>query len=153
MAPFASFDELKERLDWTLDADETRIAKAALDDLSGWARHYGRAWPDPSRAPQLVRTLVLGAAVRYMRNPEGYVQSRAGDETLGWSDLGDRAGSAHFNDDEITALAAMSGKSKLLSAPISAWGPQRKRHAGTGTVPVSGGGKQFPLFSDPASPW
>jgi len=36
----------------------------------------------------LVRTLVLRCAARYMRNPDGYVTSRAGDETLTWSDIG-----------------------------------------------------------------
>ncbi|WNV90308.1 hypothetical protein [Umezawaea sp. Da 62-37] len=151
MEPFATLDQLKIRLDWTLDDDEERLGAAALDDLSGWARHYGRAWPDPLAAPQLVRTLVLGAAVRYMRNPDGYVTSRAGDETLTWAELGDNAGSAHFNRDELRALTSMSGKTALLSAPISTWGPQRKRDASY--VPVVGGGKPFPMFSSPDDPW
>ncbi|WP_329793878.1 hypothetical protein V1227_18910 [Lentzea sp. DG1S-22] len=151
MEPFATLEQLKARLDWTLDEDEERLGAAALDDLSGWARYYGRPWPDPLTAPQLVRTMVLGAAVRYMRNPEGYVTSRAGDETLTWSELGDRAGSAHFNSDELRALTSMSGKTSLLTAPVTAWNSRPKPVAGY--VPVTGGGKPFPMFSDPESPW
>ncbi|XVS66068.1 hypothetical protein ACQPYE_08445 [Actinosynnema sp. CA-299493] len=151
MEPFATLDQLKARLDWTLDEDEERLGAAALDDLSGWARHYGRPWPDPLAAPQLVRTLVLGAAVRYMRNPEGYVTSRAGDETLTWAELGDRAGSAHFNRDELRALTSMSGKTALLTAPVTSWATRPKSDASY--VPVTGGGKPFPMFSDPESPW
>ena len=82
MEPFATLDELKFRLPWTLDTDEERDASGALEDASDLARGYGRDWVDAPDAPRLVRTLVLKAVKRYMNNPEGITQSRAGDETL-----------------------------------------------------------------------
>jgi len=62
-------------LDWALDEDERRLAASALEDASDLAREYGRDWT-PETVPRLVRTLVLAACVRYLRNPDGYTQSR-----------------------------------------------------------------------------
>jgi hypothetical protein len=150
--PFATLDELTGRLDWTLDADELRIAAGALEDASDLARGYGRDW-DAATAPRLVRTLVLKACKRYMPNPNGYTQSRAGDETLGWNDAaGENAGTVYFTADEQKLLKGLAGKAPgLVSAPITAWGPQRK--AQVGLVPVQGGQKPFPLFADEVDPW
>lgn len=138
MAVFATLDELKNRLDWTLDADEERIAQAALEDASDLACYYGKDW-EPATAPRMVRTLVLRACKRYMDNPQGYTQSRAGDETLGWSDAhGENAGTVYFTKEEQDLLRGLAGRqSGIYSTPISAWGPQRKT---SGTVPVDYGG-------------
>ncbi|MFG1602851.1 hypothetical protein [Actinoplanes sp. NPDC049265] len=143
---------MTQRLDWALDPDETRIAAAALEDASELARSYGRDW-DTASAPRLVRTLVLKACRRYMNNPNGYTQSRAGDETLGWSDAaGENAGTVYFTEEEQKLLRGLAGKSpSLASVPISAWESQRE--APVGVVPVAGGGKPFPLFSDEVEPW
>ncbi|MDH6462061.1 hypothetical protein M2302_002236 [Micromonospora sp. A200] len=152
MTAFATLEELKNRLDWTLDADEERIAASALEDASDLAREYGRDWAADS-APRLVRTLVLRAAKRYMDRPAGNTLSRAGDETLGWSDAaGEDAGTVYFKKDEIDLLRSLAGKSKGFgSAPVSAWGPQAK--TGIGYVPVDYGGDPFPMFADPVEPW
>ncbi|MFC4089351.1 hypothetical protein [Micromonospora sp. GCM10011541] len=151
MAVFATLDELKNRLDWTLDADEERIAESALEDASDLACHYGKVW-EPATAPRMVRTLVLRACKRYMDNPQGYTQSRAGDETIGWSDATGRdAGTVHFTKDEQGMLRALAGgKPGIYSAPISAWGPQRKRPVGL--VPDEGSNEPIQYFSD-ESPW
>jgi hypothetical protein len=148
---FATVDDLRGRLDWTLDADELRIAVGALEDASDLARGYGRDWPADA-APRLVRTLVLKACKRFMDNPNGYTQSRAGDETVGWNDAAaENAGTVYFTADEQKLLKSLAGKSPgLTSVPITAWGPQRT--APVGLVPVEGG-KPFPLFSDEQSPW
>lgn len=151
MAPFAEISELQGRLDWTLDVDESRIGTDALIDLSDWARHYGREWPDPALAPRLVKTLVLSAAARYVRNPEGYVQSRAGDETVILPDRGDEAGAATFNTREIKALQALAGKTGIVSVAVTAWGPQR--NMGASYVPVGYGGDPFPLYANADDPW
>jgi hypothetical protein len=164
MEPFATLAELTARLDWTLDEDETRIASAALEDLSDQARHYGLPWTDPTTTPRMVRSLVLSAAVRYMRNPDGYTQSRAGDETLMWTDLGANAGSAHFNETEIKALRKMAGATGLATAPMTAWGTMRPRVRiatqdgymdvpAPGYVPVPGSSEPFPYYADPQEPW
>lgn len=156
--PYATLTDLTNRLDWELDDDEVRIATAALEDASDLAAHHGRDWPDDA-VPRLVRTLVLRACKRYMDNPNGYTQSRAGDETLAWSDdQGENAGTVYFTDDEIKLLAGLAGKKAgLASAQVSAWGTViRCREPGrmdpAGLVPVDYDGRAFPLFSD-GGPW
>ncbi|MFE7124036.1 hypothetical protein [Streptomyces sp. NPDC057617] len=149
---YATLDELKGRLDWQLDDDELRIAGGALEDASDLAATYGRNWPEES-APRLVRTLVLKAAARYMRNPNGYTQSRAGDETLGWSDIGRDAGTVYFTREEIRLLEGIAGqKPGLVSVVVSSWGT-KPQPRDAGRVPVDYGGDAFPMFSDEVSPW
>ena len=157
MADYANLDELKARLDWTLDTDEERIATAALEDASNLARHYGRDWP-VAIVPPIVKTLVLKACQRYMHNPEGFTQSRAGDETLIWNDeAGENAGSVYFTATEIATLRELGGRvPTLTSAPVSAWNSQIRRknaHDPQGCVPVEGGGDPFPMYADPEEPW
>ncbi|MFF4054617.1 hypothetical protein ACFYZ0_02335 [Streptomyces sp. NPDC001708] len=158
MADFATLDELKARLDWTLDADEERIAASALEDASDLARmHAGRDWRDAASAPRLVRTLVLKACKRHMNNPSGYTQSRAGDETLGWGDdQGENAGTVYFTKEEKDMLAEIGGKRRgLWSAEVSAWN-SRTRPVAAGLVPVAQptpDAKPFPMFGDEVEPW
>ncbi|MFF4244308.1 hypothetical protein ACFYY2_07510 [Streptomyces sp. NPDC001822] len=150
---YATLDELKGRIDWDLDADELRIAAGALEDASDMAATYGRDWPEET-APRLVRTLVLKSAARYMRNPSGYVQSRAGDETLQWSDIGRDAGTVYFTREEIRLLEELAGRKRgIVSAPVMAWGTKPRGPDAGGYVPVDYGGDTFPLFSDGVSPW
>ncbi|WP_031513694.1 hypothetical protein [Streptomyces sp. NRRL F-5123] len=157
MATYATLDELKARLDWTLDADEERIASSALEDASDLAGHYAnREWLEAS-VPRIVRTLVLKAAKRYMINPSGYTQSRAGDETLAWSDAqGEDAGTVHYTGDEQRLLREIGGrKPGLASVEVSAWNSVR-RPVTVGLVPVAQpapNAKPFPMFSDEMEPW
>jgi hypothetical protein len=153
MADLANLDDLKARLDWTLDADEERIATAALEDASDLARHYGSAsWLDEASSPRLARTLVLKACKRYMQNPEGVIQSRAGDETMAWDDAaGENAGTVYFTKDERDLLAGLSGKRPgIYSVPLTAHRSQDVDEVGY--VPVTGD-VPFPMFADPVSPW
>ncbi|MFE9924271.1 hypothetical protein ACFYQA_22615 [Streptomyces sp. NPDC005774] len=158
MADFATLEELKARLDWTLDADEERVATSALEDASDLARMYsGRDWPDTASAPRLVRTLVLKACKRHMNNPSGYTQSRAGDETLAWSDdQGEDAGTVYFTRDEQAMLAEIGGKRRgLWSAEVTAWN-SRSRPLAAGMVPVTQPAPDaapFPYFADEVEPW
>ncbi|NWF28245.1 hypothetical protein HW130_18555 [Streptomyces sp. PKU-EA00015] len=151
---YADLDELKGRLDWDLDPDELRIAAGALEDASDLAATYGREWPEET-VPRLVRTLVLKAAARYLRNPNGYTQSRAGDETLAWSDAHGRdAGSVYFTRDEIRLLEDLAGRKRgIYSAAVSAWGTKLPARDAAGYVPVDYNGDPFPLFGDEVSPW
>ncbi|AGM12034.1 head-to-tail adaptor [Streptomyces phage Godpower] len=144
---YATLDELKGRLDWTLDPDEERIATSALEDASDLAAYHGSNWAEGS-APRLVRTLVLKASARYMRNPGGYTQSRAGDETLGWSDAaGENAGTVYFTDEEIKLLASLGGKNPgIYSVPVTAWNTHLTPD--TGYVPVDNGGSDYPFFAE-----
>lgn len=141
---FATLADLQDRLDWTLSADEVRQANAALEDASNLARAHGREW-DSTNFPALVRTVVLAACQRFMRNPDGYVQSRAGDEHVMWSDTHKQGGSPTFTSDEVSLLARLAGNVAAFgSAPVSAWGTRRRRHREF-YVPVIGPGKPFPV--------
>ena len=144
--PLATLEALADRLEWTLSDDEQRLAVGALAELSDDARFYGKAsWTSASTTPTLVRNLVLKAAARFMRNPDGFVQSRAGDEAVAWGDRGPEAGAAHFTDREIKMLRTIAGTPNMLSTPISAW--ESTYGDETGYAPVEGGGKVFPIFA------
>lgn len=149
--PLATLDELTARLDWTLDDDEVRAAPGYLEEASDLARAYGRSWPTAASAPRLVRNTVLAAVRRFMRNPEGYTQSRAGDETLAWTDLGDEAGSIYFTEREIKLISGFASKAGLSTAGVTAWGPQKRREVGF--VPVDYAGDPFPMFASEDDPW
>lgn len=146
MEPFASLEELENRLDWTLDTGEQRVAESALEDASDLARAHGRDWDNASTAPRLVRTLVLKACARYMKNYQGYTQSRAGDEAVAWSDkAGEDMGTVYFSRDEIKLLEGLAGRrTSLISVEVTAWNP--KSGIDNGTRPVEGGGKNFPMY-------
>lgn len=149
--PLATLDELEARLDWELDDDEKRAAPGYLEEASDLARAYGRPWPKRDATPRLVRNVVLAAVRRFMRNPEGYTQSRAGDETLGWTDLGEDAGSIYFTKSEIKLISGFATKAGLSTAGITAWGPTKRQNVGM--VPVDYDGDPFPMFAREDSPW
>lgn len=120
--PFASVADLN--LDFDLDDGQTRDAEQALEEASNLARYYGADWPDPAIAPYMVRTIVLRAVRAYMRNPDGFTQSRAGDETVGWPDRGiSPIGRVEFTPDEIKMLQSLAGKdvSGVMSVQMFAW--------------------------------
>lgn len=124
----ATLEELEERIDWTLDDGEKRVATGALTDLSDDARFYGSDYWDSIAAPRQVKSIVLRAAIRYLRNFEGFVQSRAGDETIIWTDDGSEAGTAHFNAREQKILAELAGRvTGLVSVGVIAYGSGRRQ--------------------------
>lgn len=150
---FATLTELEARLEWDLDAGEKRIAQSALDDLSEDAKFHGNPRWDDTNVPPYVKTLVLKAAQRYMRNPDGYESSRAGDEALGWGERpGDESGSAEFTDKEITMLRSLVRKPALGSVNVQAYGTALTPNA-IGYVPVAGGGDPFPMYAQGTEPW
>ena len=110
---FATLDDLLARLDWDLSPEELRIAESALEDLSDDARLYGSSSWTPVSAPRMVRTRVLRAAVRYMRNPDGYITSRAGDEIVGWAPK--KVSGAEFTADEIAELKDAAKRAATLN--------------------------------------
>ena len=162
MTALVSVEELSDRLPFEMDSDEEREATGALDDLSDDARYYGsESWETPETAPHQVKNLILKAAVRHMKNYEGYTQSRAGDETVGWTDRGHESGSAYFTESEQKRLAAYANRSTLHSVSVSSWGTKTPPE---GFVPVDdavydaagnriSGGKPFPLYTSDTSPW
>ncbi len=145
MEPFATLEELQNRLDWTLDDGEERVAESALEDASDLARAYGRDW-EADTAPRLIRMLVLKSVARYMKNYQGYTLSKAGDESVSWSDkAGENMGTVYFTREERKMIEGLAGKrTALLSVPVVAW--NAKAGIDDGTRPVEGGGKNFPMY-------
>lgn len=157
---FATVPELQGRLEWTLSTDESRIALGVLEDLSEEARFYGRNWLTAAAAPRMIRTIVLKAAQRHMRNTDGYTQSRAGDEAVAWSDRGQESGSASLTEVEIKMIQRLVRPNGLTSVEVVSWDTSSAKMIAAGYsatdvagyVPVAGGGDPFPLYPG-AGPW
>lgn len=128
--PLVTIEELRTYLPFELDTYEEGEANLALESLSDEARFYGSsAWATPESAPKAVKNLILKAANRHMKNYEGLIQSRAGDETLGWDGQGQYAGSARFTDAEQNFLKSISGSNYTFgSAPTTAWNTTYRPH-------------------------
>lgn len=149
---FATLEELQNRLDWELDENEERVAEAALEDASILACGIGIEWTDLN-VPRLVKMLVLKACARYLRNPQGYTTSRAGDETVTWADkAGEDMGTVYFTHDEKRLIEGLAGKRNgFMSAPIAVW--KTKATVDNGWRPIVGGGKDFPMMQMGGGPW
>lgn len=148
-----TIEELAPRLPFVMDANEEREARGALEDLSFDAQSLGSpAWV-PEALPQSVRNLVLRAAARHMKNYEGYTVSRAGDESVQWSDGGESAGTATFTEDEKKMLRVMGGRTPFIGGVgVVAWGKADRPTYPDGLVPAAQG-KGLPMFADGQEPW
>jgi len=154
MASLATLDDLKNRLDWVLDAQEETVATSALEDASNLVRGYGLNWSE-TNVPPVVKSITLASARRLMVNIQGLTVSRAGDETLGWSDIGEKAGAVYLTPDERQIISGIArGTQSLTSVSTYAWGTEGKRHTiGASYVPVSNGHKPFPFFASEEDDW
>lgn len=153
--PLATIAALKERLDWVLDAAETRVAMSALEDASEYARFHGRdSWVSEATAPPLVRTLVLRACERHMKNLEGLIQSRAGDETVTYPDEDPEMGTVHFTEIEIKQLERLAGRGQKFfgTVVLSSWGTKISADR-VGLVPVDYGGKAIQMYQNDTDNW
>ncbi|WP_263729966.1 hypothetical protein [Cellulomonas sp. SG140] len=150
MEPFATVAELAKRLDWELSPEELDQAEGALDDASMLVRAHGKSWPTAAEAPHIAKTITLSAAKRYMANPDGYTQSRAGDETLAWDQQGENAGTVYLTAAEIKLLTRLVRPNALTSAVVVAYGPTKTLPT-VGMVPTDA--TPFPYFADPVGPW
>ena len=151
----ATTEELAERLPFTMDPDELREAEGALIDLSDEARHYGSSrWIDIGTTPESVINLILRAATRHMKNYEGYTNSRAGDESVSWSDKGVSSGSAHFTPDEQARLGELGGYRRTSFYTVNMYA-YSNRKAGTtdGFVPTAGSSEPIPYYRSQTEPW
>ena len=152
MAVLFEVEALAEYLPFVMDDGEEREATGALEDLSDDARFYGSdSWEIPEVTPQPVINLVRRAAVRHMKNHEGFTQSRAGDETVTWTDRGEQAGAAYFTAQEKDALRGYAGHQKTLtSAVVTAY--RTRPRCEVGWVP-SEDGADFPYYASEDGPW
>lgn len=155
LAPLATLDELRPRLGYEMDEAEEAMAEAALEEASELVRAFGCATWEVWNCPPIAKQVVLRAVKRYMTNPEGYIQSRAGDETVILSDGGVEMQSVFLTETEKKLLARAAGGNRLTSVPTTAWGRMRRSPYTDqpGYVPVAGGGKPFPFFPSGEGPW
>lgn len=152
MEALVTIEELTPKLPFTMDADEAREAEGALEYLSDDARLYGRrTWATPATTPRQVKNLILRACVRHMKNYEGYTQSRAGDESVSWTDRGEAAGAAYFTEREIRALKTIAGNSAFYSVNAVAHGKSDRYIEGL--VPDEGSNEPIQMFASDGDPW
>ena len=159
---YADLRDLEDLLDFDLTEQAQRAATQKIQAASDMAQHYsGMEWAE-SRAPRIVKSIVLNVVERYMRNPDNYIQSRAGDETLMWDDTGNR-GAFYFTDEEKEILKGLGKRGPAIySVSTSYAAPKKKSNtiwvtvdgqprvaqpSGDPTLPPSDGG-WFPLFND-----
>ena len=152
MAALATLEELEANLDWDLDVKEKAVATADLDHASELVRHHGLNWT-PENVPPIAKSIVLQAARRHMNNLMGNTVSRAGDETLGWDGIGDKAGSVYLTNEEKQTLSIIKRGPGFGTGGVIAWGT-RKDPNGVGYVPVERpDGRPFPFYSSDTEPW
>ena len=144
---FADLTDVEDLLDFELDEQAQRACVAKLQQASSMARHYarplGERWPE-SRCPAIVKTIVINVVERYMRNPDNYTQSRAGDETLAWEGS-DGKGSFHFTDEEKEILADVGRASSGLYS-VQTYQHNATQNPGDAWIPTSSG-SFFPMFA------
>src|SRR5699024_6508952 len=99
---------LPGRLDWEKDADQKDGVQDALADVTALVLYYGSTTWTENSAPPVAKMIVKAAATRYLRNPDGYDQSRAGDETVGWGDAAQRP-EVYLTPGEIDILKGSTG--------------------------------------------
>ena len=147
--PLAALEDLARRIDWEMDEDETRVATSALEDLSHEARFLGsNSWETANVTPPYVRTLILKAASRYLKNVEGYIASRAGDEQVSWPEAADVMGTASFTDREEKRLSQLARPSALLVTETYAYSNGKVSYDDNRyRVPQYGGGMWYPFLT------
>lgn len=146
----ASLEELQASIEWTLSEEEAGLAAHALEHASELVKLYGLPWT-PASVPPLVKRIVISATARFLRNPDGYVQSRAGDETVAWSpDSAAASGGVTLTKDEIDIVEKFAGRSTLDSWELSAWGPSTypNPRGYTDYVPTQPPGDPFPFWGE-----
>ncbi|MGW6799008.1 hypothetical protein [Streptomyces sp. NPDC055039] len=117
MAALATVEDLEARMSVTFSDVERVAAGAALADVSALARLYGLPTWRVDSVPEAVSVVVLAVAERRMRNPEGYVSETAGEYNYRLPEAGS-AGN-FFRPDELTTIRQASGRTGLVSVPVS----------------------------------
>lgn len=106
-----TIQQLEDRMGRTLNNAQIRSGTAALDSLSTTAQFLaGRQWTTAD-VPQMVQVLILNAAERYLRNPDGFTASRAADEMVSWDSRGGPK-PAEFNEKEEDWLKALGNSTQ-----------------------------------------
>jgi len=151
--PLATVDEVTARVDRELTELEIQAIQGHLEDASALVRFHGLPWTSRASAPALARTITRNAVRRLLNNSEGLVLSRAADETVGFADVGDKAGTVYLTGEEKLMIRELAGRNEDIStAAISPFGT-KDPNPDVGYVPVASGGKPFPMFPSEDGPW
>lgn len=144
----ATPEMVEKRLEGDVTDDVRSMIEEYLEDASDQARYYGTNWTQ-ANCPEPVKRLVALAVARFIRNPDGFTDSKAADESLGWQQLPDEyVGTVYFTPTEVERLQKMGNPRlpKFGSVQMAAHGTQlipQDVH-----WPVSyANGKPFPLFT------
>lgn len=106
-------ESVTKRLETEITPELLVMIGEYLEDASDQAIYHGeREWTDTS-APAAVKRIVANAVARFVRNPDGFATSRAGDETLAWQEMPE-AGAVYFTKAEIERLQRI-GNPRLQS--------------------------------------
>lgn len=123
MEPLATVTDLEIRLGRTFESSEVARALALLEDASELVRDVagGKTWIDDTtgelqKVPGSVRWVVLRAAERAVRNPEGYSAESAGDYSF--QRTGVQPG-IYLTEGEEKAVRRALGKSGLWTQPVT----------------------------------
>lgn len=150
MASYALWTQVQVELDFTLSERERAQVEQRIDMASEEAAvESGMAWAD-NTVPAIVRMLVINKVSRFMRNPDAYIQSRSGDETVVWADMGARAEAAnwYWTEKELDILHGLGRPQRRFG--VLAISPYGSKDPGPGTyfVPVYRSGPRADPF-----PW
>lgn len=122
MFPLADVPDLEARLGRAITGDELGRIEALLDDASALVRDVaGKTWLDPVTGallsvPGSVRWVVLRAAERAVRNPEGFSAESDGDYS--YQRIGVEPG-VYLTAGEERAIRRAVGKTGLWSQPLT----------------------------------
>ena len=128
-------EEVTARLEDEVDDVLTRMIEAGIEEISDEARDFGNpAWKFDN-TPKKVGRMCASAVAIWIRNPGGFTQSRASDETLAWMD-DPYAGKPHFTQADRERLAKIGTPyvPSFTTVQVSAWDTDTKR-LDTGYVP------------------
>ena len=124
--PLATTEELTVRLGGTLSAVEETRADAALADASALVRDEGDPDWTEDDVPARVHSIVLQAARRAFRNPEGYSQSSIGDVSVSYSRSGAQ-GAVYLTRPEHRAVRRAAGRHMMATTLADPYQPPPRR--------------------------
>lgn len=110
--PLCTVEDVVERIEDEPSERLLEMVKHAILYASDEARFLGNPRWTIGNVPHPVSRIVASAVARWATNPDGLVQSRAGDETLAWSDSGEDAGSVRFTQREIDRIGKFAVRGK-----------------------------------------
>jgi len=124
LPPLAEVRDLEARMKRTFDSEEDLgEAESVLDEASELVREEsGQTWVDPESGllttPRIVKVIVLRAAERRLRNPDGLSAETAGDYSYQRNGVG-ADGGMFLTPWEIGVLHRQAGRTGMWTQPLT----------------------------------